>query len=232
MTKNAIVNKKACLVVLLLGTSMAAIDNSIVNLSLPVMREQFSSNIAEVQWVLTAYMLSFSIFIPLTDWLKNRIGFFNLYIGSTAIFTIGSLLCGLSPSLNWLVAARVLQAVGGGAITPTALAIISTVFPEKERGRAMGIWGLGTVMGPALGPTLGGLLTQHFGWPYIFFVNIPIGLVTLLLSFKYLRFLKRERTSKEPFHVAGFISLAVFLTGLQYSITKIDTLFSLSFTSL
>src|SRR5450432_3511671 len=203
MQNNYTVNKTACLVVLLLGTSMAAIDNSIVNLSLPVMRQQFSSNITEVQWVLTAYMLSFSIFIPLTDWLKNRIGFFNLYIGSTTIFTIGSLLCGLSPSLHWLVAARILQAIGGGAITPTALAIISTVFPENERGRAMGIWGLGIVMGPALGPTLGGILTQHFGWPYIFFVNIPIGLVTLLLSFKYLRFLKAEQTNKEPFHTAG-----------------------------
>src|SRR5258705_9825121 len=174
MSKPTSINKTACLVILLLGTSMAAIDNSIVNLSLPVMRQQFSSNIAEVQWVLTAYMLSFSIFIPLTDWLKNRIGYFTLYIGSTVIFTIGSLLCGLSPSLNWLVAARVLQAIGSGAITPTAPAIISTVFPQNERGRAMGIWGLGIVMGPALGPTLGGLLTQHFGWPYIFFVNIPI----------------------------------------------------------
>jgi DHA2 family multidrug resistance protein len=232
MVKNAVINKKACLIVLLLGTSMAAIDNSIVNLSLPVMREQFSSNITEVQWVLTAYMLSFSIFIPLTDWLKNRIGFFNLYIGSTAIFTIGSLLCGVSPSLHWLVAARVLQAVGGGAITPTALAIIATVFPENERGRAMGIWGLGMVMGPALGPTLGGILTQNFGWPSIFFVNIPIGIVTLLLSYKYLRFLKAGQTNKEPFHTAGFISLSVFLVVFQYSITKIGTLPFLSFTGL
>jgi len=232
MFKNAVINKKACLVVLLLGTSMAAIDNSIVNLSLPVMRKQFSSNITEVQWVLTAYMLSFSIFIPLTNWLKNRIGFFNLYIGSTAIFTIGSLLCGLSPSLHWLVAARVLQAIGGGAITPTALAIIATVFPENERGRAMGIWGLGMVMGPALGPTLGGILTQHFGWPYIFFVNIPIGLVTLLLSYRYLRFLKAVQTNKEPFHTAGYISLSVSLVVLQYSITKIGALPFLSFTGL
>src|SRR5882724_4500947 len=153
--KNGNINKTASLLVLLLGTSMAAIDTSIVNVSLPVMRQQFSSQITEVQWVVTAYMLSFSIFIPLTDWLKNRIGYFNLYIGSTAIFTIGSFLCGLSPGLNWLVAARVLQAIGGGAITPTALAIISTVFPENERGKAMGIWGSSMVMGPTLGPTLG-----------------------------------------------------------------------------
>jgi DHA2 family multidrug resistance protein len=232
MTKDAIINKKACLVVLLLGTSMAAIDNSIVNLSLPVMRQQFSSNLTEVQWVLTAYMISFSIFIPLTDWLKNRIGFFNLYIGSTAVFTIGSLLCGLSPSLNWLVSARVLQAIGSGAITPAALAIISAIFPENERGRAMGIWGLGVVMGPALGPTLGGILTQHFGWPSIFFVNVPIGLVTLLLSYKYLKFLKGGQTNKAPFHTAGFISLSVFLIVLQYSITKIETIPFLSFTGL
>ena len=232
MMPNNSINKTASLVVLLLGTSMAAIDSSIVNVSLPVMRQQFSSEITEVQWVVTAYMLSFSIFIPLTDWLKNRIGYFNLYIGSTVIFTIGSLLCGLSVSLNWLIAARALQAIGSGAITPAALAIISTVFPKNERGRAMGIWGLGTVMGPALGPTLGGILTQHFGWPYIFFVNIPIGLVTILLSFKYLGFLKAEQTNKEPFHTAGFISLSVFLIVLQYSITKIKTISFLSYTSL
>ena len=96
----------------------------------------------------------------------------------------------------------------------------------------MGIWGLGMVMGPALGPTLGGILTQYFGWPYIFFVNIPIGLVTLLLSYKYLRFLKAGQTNKEPFHTAGFISLSVFLTVLQYSITKIETIPFLSFTGL
>ncbi|MCW3089806.1 MAG: drug resistance transporter, EmrB/QacA subfamily [Ferruginibacter sp.] len=232
MLNNYTVNKKACLLVLLLGTSMAAIDSSIVNLSLPVIRQQFSSNITEVQWILTAYMLSFSIFVPLTDWLKNRIGFFNLYIGSTAIFTIGSLLCGLSPSLHWLIAARVLQAVGGGAITPTALAIIATVFPEKERGKAMGIWGLGIVMGPALGPTLGGILTQHFGWPSIFFVNIPIGLVTIWLSYKHLRFLKAEQPNKKPFDTAGFISLSVFLIVLQYSITKIGIIPLFSFTGL
>jgi len=230
--KNGNINKTASLVVLLLGTSMAAIDTSIVNVSLPVMRQQFSSQITEVQWVVTAYMLSFSIFIPLTDWLKNRVGYFNLYIGSTAIFTIGSLLCGLSTSLNWLVAARVLQAIGSGAIAPAALAIIATVFPKNERGRAIGIWGLGTVMGPALGPTLGGILTQHFGWPYIFFVNIPIGLATIMLSYKYLRFLKSEETEKEPFHTAGFISLAVFLVTLQYSFTKIINLSLLSFSSL
>jgi len=100
--KNGNINKTASLVVLLLGTSMAAIDTSIVNVSLPVMRQQFSSQITEVQWVVTAYMLSFSIFIPLTDWSKNRVGYFNLYIGSTAIFTIGSLLCGLSTSLNYV----------------------------------------------------------------------------------------------------------------------------------
>ncbi len=102
MPNNAIINKRACLLVLMLGASMAALDSSIVNVSLPAMRHQFSSNITEVQWVVTAYMLSFSIFIPLTDWLKNRIGFFNLYIGSTAIFTIGSLLwVFLQVSIGW-----------------------------------------------------------------------------------------------------------------------------------
>lgn len=218
------INKTASLVVLLLGTSMAAIDSSIVNVSLPVIRSQFGSNISEVQWVVTAYMLSFSVFIPLTDWLSHRIGYFNLYVVSTAIFTLGSLLCGFSTSLNSLVASRVLQAIGSGAITPAALAIITTVFPKKELGKAMGIWGLGTVMGPALGPTLGGVLTQHFGWPYIFFVNVPLGIITIMLSFRYLRFLKKDLQRRLRFNVSGFVSLALFLVSLQYLFTNINRL--------
>ena len=104
-----------------------------------------------------------------------------MYLISIVVFTIGSLLCGLSGGLTTLVPARILQALGGGALTPVALSMLSLAFDEKERGTVMGWWGLGVIVGPALGPTLGGLLTQYFGWPYIFFVNLPFGVLAFLL---------------------------------------------------
>ncbi|MET0638073.1 MAG: DHA2 family efflux MFS transporter permease subunit [Chitinophagaceae bacterium] len=220
-TKN---NTTACLVVLLLGTSMVPIDSSLVNVSLPVIRRLYSSDITTVQWVITAYMLAFSIFIPLTDWLKNRIGFYNLFVGSIFVFTIGTFLCGIAGNLEWLLAARMFQAIGSGAILPTALAIKSTFFRNSVRNRTMGIWGMIVVLGPAISTIAGGILTQYFGWHIIFFVNIPIGIITLLLSFRYLAFLKEGPPNKEPFHLTGFLSLSLFIIALQYSLIKIQSL--------
>src|SRR6201990_1443477 len=153
-------NTSLILLTLMLGTSMAAIDSSIVNVSLPVIRRQFKADVDEVEWVITAYMVSFCLFIPLISWLKSRVGYFYLFIGSVAVFTLGSLLCSLSPSLSFLVIARVIQAAGGGAISPTSLAILSETFPPERRGSAVGWWGIGNVMGPALCPTLGRGLTH------------------------------------------------------------------------
>ncbi len=124
-------NKRLILITLMLGTSMAAIDSSIVNVSLPVIRAHFNVEVENVQWVVTAYMISFCLFIPLTSWLKNRIGYFYLYTGCVTVFTIGSLLCSLSFNLEMLVTARVIQAIGGGAMSPTSLAILGDTFPKE-----------------------------------------------------------------------------------------------------
>ena len=209
------------LVTLMLGTSMAAIDSSIVNVSLPVIRQQFKVDLDQVEWVITAYMISFTLFIPMIGWLKNRVGYFYLYIFSVAIFTIGSLLCSLSHSLTMLVIARVIQASGGGAITPTSLAILSESFPPEKRGSAIGWWGLGNVMGPALGPTLGGILTHYFGWQSVFYVNIPLGIGTVLLSFRYLSFLRGQPRTRPAFDIRGFTWFAFFIVSVQYSISVI-----------
>ncbi|PZP41268.1 MAG: MFS transporter, partial [Pseudopedobacter saltans] len=211
-------HKSLILLTLMLGTSMATIDSSIVSVSLPVIQKKFDTNLHSVEWVTTAYMVSFSLFIPLTNWLKNRIGYFNLFISSVIIFTIGSLLCSTAQSLPMLIAARVLQASGGGAISPTSLAILSDSFPKEERGTAIGWWGIGNVMGPAIGPTLGGILTHYFGWESIFFVNIPIGIATILLSLKYLTYLKKQPKEKEHFDTNGFLWFGIFIVAIQYSI--------------
>lgn len=210
------------LITLMLGTSMAAIDSSIVNVSLPVIRHQFNVNLDEIEWVITAYMISFTLFIPLITWLKTRIGYFHLYIGAVSVFTAGSLLCSLSHSLPMLVAARVIQASGGGAITPTSLAILSESFPAEKRGSAIGWWGLGNVMGPALGPTLGGVLTHYFGWESVFYVNIPIGIATVFMSIRYLAFLRDRSWTPKSFDIRGFTCFALFIVSLQFTISTIS----------
>ncbi len=210
------------LVTLMLGTSMAAIDSSIVNVSLPVIRHQFNVNLDEIEWVITAYMISFTLFIPLVTWLKNKVGYFYLYIGSVALFTIGSLLCSLSHTLPLLVTARVIQASGGGAITPTSLAILSESFPEEKRGSVIGWWGLGNVIGPAIGPSLGGVLTQYFGWESVFYVNIPIGIATIIMSYRYLKFLRTRSWTPRNFDFRGYAWLALFIVTLQYAISTIS----------
>jgi DHA2 family multidrug resistance protein len=215
-------NPTFVLITLMLGTSMAAIDTSIVNVSLPVIRNQFKVDVDEVEWVVTAYMLSFSLFIPLISWMKSRIGYFYLFIGSVAVFTLGSLLCSLSPNLTVLVIARVIQAAGGGAISPTSLAILSESFPPERRGSAVGWWGIGNVMGPALGPTLGGVLTHYFGWQSVFYVNIPIGILTIFLTLRYLTFLRGESKTHPRFDWQGFLWFAVFIIALQVAISAIS----------
>ena len=207
---------------LMLGTSMAALDSSIVNVSLPVIRHQFNVNVDEIEWVITAYMISFTLFIPLITWMKNKVGYFYLYIGSVAVFTIGSLLCSLSHQLVFLVAARVIQASGGGAITPTSLAILSESFPPEKRGSVIGWWGLGNVMGPALGPTLGGVLTHYFGWESVFYVNIPIGIATILMTYRYLTFLRDRSWTPTSVDFRGFAWLSLFIVSLQYTISTIS----------
>jgi DHA2 family multidrug resistance protein len=215
-------NQRWIIVTLMLATLMASLDSSIVNVSLPVMRSQFNAGLDDVQWVVTAYMLGFCVFMPLTNYLKERLGFLNLLIGALLIFTTGSLLCGLSRNLETLIASRALQAFGGGAITPTVLSIMSLVFPKNKRGSALSWWGIGSLMGPALGPTLGGIITQEFGWPYIFFINIPVCIITIFLAIRYLGFLKTMTRSKPKFDIRGFISLSIFLVGLQYGIARME----------
>ncbi len=147
-----------------------------------------------------------------------------MYVSSIALFTLGSILCGIANGLNALVAARVLQALGGGALTPVALAMLSIAFDDKERGSVMGWWGLGVVVGPAMGPTIGGFLTQFYGWPYIVYVNIPFGILALALSFKYLKKLGARSGSVKPFDLSGYIYFIVFLVLLQFGISQLEIL--------
>lgn len=201
---------------------MGSLDSSIVNVSLPIIRKDFDCRMDQIQWVVTAYMLSFSLFMPLTSWLKDRIGFFNLYVGGLVVFTLASLLCGISANLEILVASRVLQAIGGGSLPPTAMAIMSTVFPKEERGKAIGWWGMGSVVGPTIGPTLGGFLTREFGWHSIFLINLPISVVAIGMCFYSLGFLRQVPKKYLKFDFKGFASLTVFLLLLQLVLVRLE----------
>lgn len=213
-------NRVAIVLPLILGTFMAGIDGSIVNVSLPTMSKQFGVGLDEIEWIVTAYMLGFCIFMPLTTWLKQRFGFYSLYLVSLSIFTIGSLFCAISPSLEMLIASRALQSFGGGAISPTAMAIITSVFPKEERGKMMGWWSLGSIAGPAIGPSIGGLLTQYFGWPSIFYINLPIGILTIAIAARSLRFLQAQPRIKAPFDNSGFVLFTFFIVLFQYAIAE------------
>lgn len=212
------------LYIVMIGTLMSALDSSIVNVSIPSIMADFGSSLDDIEWVITSYMLAFASFMPLTAWLRDRVGHKFLYIASLVIFTVGSVLCGLAWNLPVLIGARVIQAIGGGAITPTGMAMITEVFEPQERGKALGFWGMGAVMGPALGPTVGGYLTKDFGWPSIFLVNLPIGIIGILLAMKLLR---NDRPTSlhnaRTFDAAGFVFLTMFIVAFLLGLSKGET---------
>lgn len=208
------------LLVVMIGTLMAALDSSIVNVSIPAIMADFGASLDDIEWVITGYMLAFAALMPLTAWLRDRIGHKSLYIGSLIVFTIGSVLCGLAWDTPSLVIARVIQAIGGGALTPTGMAMISEVFKPHERGRAMGYWGIGVIMGPAFGPTLGGYLTKAFGWPSIFLINLPIGIFGVWAASRILVSDKPSHEHHRPFDYWGFGFLTVFLVSFLFGVSK------------
>jgi EmrB/QacA subfamily drug resistance transporter len=209
--------------IVMIGTLMSALDSSIVNVSLPAMMADFGAGIDDIEWVVTAYMIAFATLMPLTGWFRDRIGYKNLFLASLAVFTIGSLLCGVAWNLPSLLGARVIQALGGGAITPTGMAIISEVFPAREKGKAIGIWGMGVIVGPAIGPALGGYLTETFGWRSIFLVNLPIGIIACVMTVKMLMKDVPGKELRKPFDVWGFLSLSIFLVAFLLGVSKAES---------
>jgi len=206
--------------IVMVGTLMSALDSSIVNVSLPKIMADFGASVDDIEWVITGYMLSFATFMPLTGWLRDRFGPKLLYTTALIVFTAASLMCGLAWNLSSLVAARVLQAVGGGALTPIGLAMISDVFSPKERPRALGYWGMGAVVGPTFGPTLGGYLTNQVSWRSIFMINLPIGIIGAIWAITTLRKDKISHAHRKPFDLAGFLFLSMFLVGFLLGLSK------------
>jgi EmrB/QacA subfamily drug resistance transporter len=206
--------------IVMIGTLMSALDASIVNVSIPAIMADFGSSLDDIEWVITSYMLAFAALMPLTAWLRDRVGHKQLYIASLIVFTLGSVLCGVAWNLPSMIIARVIQAIGGGAITPTGMAMITETFEPHERGRALGFWGMGAVMGPAFGPTVGGYLTKHFGWPSIFLINLPIGVMGVIFALKILKPDVPHQSNHRKFDASGFLFLALFLVTFLLGVSK------------
>jgi EmrB/QacA subfamily drug resistance transporter len=213
-------NKWNVLIIVMVGTFMSVLDSSIVNVSIPAIMADFGVGVDDIEWTMTGYMLAFATLMPLTAWLRDRIGYKAIFVWAMVIFTIGSLLCGLAWNLPSLMVARILQALGGGAISPTGMAMITEAFPKSERGKALGIWGMGIMVGPALGPTLGGYLTHTFGWRSIFLVNIPIGIIGVIAAIEMLVKDTPVNVSKKAFDFWGFAFLTVFLVSFLLGMSK------------
>jgi DHA2 family multidrug resistance protein len=170
------VNRWIVAMTVMLATFMEVLDTTVVNVSLPHIAGNLSSTVNEATWALTAYLVSNAIILPMGGWFSMMMGRKRFYMICVATFTISSFLCGLAPTLGLLVFFRVLQGVGGGALQPTAQAILVESFPMEKRGMAMAIFGIGVVFAPIIGPTLGGWITDNYSWRWIFFINIPIGI--------------------------------------------------------
>ena len=208
-------HKSGFVAALMLTASMASIDRSIVNVSLPAIREDFQVGINEVEWVVTAYMLSFLLVLPLMNWLKNRVGYYRLTVVCLSIFTIGSVCCSMAPELFWLVLCRTIQAAAGGIMTPMSMAILSEMLPREEKGSAIAWWGIGNVTGLAIGPTLGGALGHYLGWPSVFYINLPLGLIALFLAVRYMAFMKHHAVSVNKFDFTGYFLFMCFILSVQ-----------------
>jgi DHA2 family multidrug resistance protein len=206
-----------------LATFMEVLDTSIANVALPHIAGSLSAGQDESTWVLTSYLVSNAIVLPLSGWLSSIVGRKNFYMGCVTLFTVSSFLCGFAPNLSMLIFFRVLQGMGGGGLQPSEQAILADTFPPAKRGMAFAVYGIAVVMAPAIGPTLGGWITDNFTWRWIFFINIPVGILSLALTTRLIQdppYFKRRRLSETKIDYTGLGFVALGLGTLQVILDK------------
>ncbi|MHB1240238.1 MAG: MFS transporter [Gammaproteobacteria bacterium] len=206
------------LLTVLIGATMSALDVSIVNVALPTLQTDFGVTLSAIEWVAMAYMLTLTIFLPLFGRLADIFGRSKMYNAGFVVFTIGSALCGLAPSAGALVGARVLQAIGAGLLQANSIALITQAFPSNERGRAIGIQGAVQAVAMSIGPFVGGILVSSVGWRFIFYVNVPIGIIG---TFAALYILPAAVSSAKREKIDYFGTL-VFATGLAFLVLGVN----------
>ncbi|SFM20987.1 MDR family MFS transporter [Variovorax sp. OV329] len=197
---------------IMLATIMQALDTTIANVALPHMQGSLQASQDQITWVLTSYIVASAIALPLTGWLCGQFGRRKVFLISVVGFTIASALCGLATSLVGIVAARLLQGVFGAALVPLSQAVLLDINPREKVGQAMAIWGAGIMVGPILGPLLGGWLTENFDWRWVFFINLPVG---VFAWWGIARYLPESRPQGERLDVFGFVTLSIAIGMLQ-----------------
>jgi DHA2 family multidrug resistance protein len=206
-----------------LATFMEVLDTSIANVALPHIAGSLGASQEEATWVLTSYLVSSAVVLPISGWLSNRIGRKRFYMTCVALFTVCSLFCGLAPSLPILIFARILQGAGGGGLAPSEQAILADTFSVAKRGQAFALYGTAVVIAPAIGPTLGGYITDNFNWHWIFFINLPIGMLSLWLSNRMVEDppqVKARTKTKAPIDFTGLALVASGVGCLEFFLDK------------
>lgn len=215
------VNKWLITIAVMAGTFMEIIDTTVVNVALPHLAGSLSASVDEATWVLTSYLVSNAIVLPITGWLGALFGRKRFLMLCLALFTGTSVLCGAAPNLGLLVFFRIFQGIGGGALQPISQAILLETFPPRERGMAMALWGIGVVIAPIVGPVLGGWITDNYSWRWVFYINLPIGILSLIMTAFFIfdpTYIRAQRAGKIDYIGLGL--LCVGLGALQIVLDK------------
>src|SRR6187397_15852 len=205
------------------ATFMEVLDTTVVNVSLPHIAGSLSATVDEATWALTSYLVANAIILPMTGWLASRFGRKRLLMLSTVGFTIASGFCGLAPNLASLVIFRIVQGLTGGALQPLSQAVLLESFKPEDRGKAMGFWGLGIVVAPILGPVLGGWLTETYNWRWVFYINLPVGAMSIYMIQRYVFDPPYLRKVSKGIDYWGMGLLVLGIGALQFVLDKGQT---------
>src|SRR5262245_30455905 len=204
------------------GLFMIMLDNTVVNVALPSIQRDLGLTLADLEWVVTGYALTFAAFMLTGGKLADLLGRRRIFVVGLVIFTISSLLCGLASSAALLIAWRIVQGVGAALMNPATLSIIATAFPARERGRAIGLWAGVSALALAIGPLVGGLLTEHVGWSWIFFINVPVGVLAIVASYLFIDE-SRDESEVQRLDLPGLVTSGVGLFALTYGLIQANT---------
>jgi len=214
------VNPWIVAVAVMFATFMEVLDTTVVNVSLPHIAGSLSASVDEASWALTSYLVANAIILPMTGWIANYFGRKRTLLAAVMGFTAASFLCGLAPSLELLILFRIIQGATGGALQPLSQAVMLEAFPPRDRGKAMAFWGLGIVVAPMLGPVLGGWLTDNYSWRWVFYVNLPVGMASLIMTRLFIFDPPYIRRSNSRIDYWGIGMLAVGVGALQVVLDK------------
>jgi DHA2 family multidrug resistance protein len=204
-----VANRGAITVCVMLATIMQAIDTTIANVALPYMQGSLSTSYDQINWVLTSYIVAAAIMTPPTGWLAGRFGRKRLFLTTVVGFTVASILCGAAQSLTQIVLFRLLQGACGASLVPLSQAVLLDIYPREKHGSAMALWGVGVMVGPILGPTLGGWLTENYSWRWVFYVNLPVGILTFIGLLTFLSESPRRQGAGLDWFGFGMLSVAI-----------------------